>query len=81
MPTPMNVLTIEQAHKEFKSLVDYILAKFQQLDASEFEVVGTPAFNAKSVKLPRLFAHMNQLYQRLNLAMSTYLHRLPFFKH
>ena len=81
MPTPMNVLTIEQAHKEFNSLVDYILAKFKQLDSSEFEVVGTPAFNAKSVKLLRLFAHMNQLHQRLSLAMSTYLYRLPFFKH
>ena len=37
----VNQLTIEQAHKEFNSLLDKIAAKYQQLDSGEFGAVGT----------------------------------------
>ena len=81
MSTLVNQLTIEQAHKEYNSLVDKIAAKYQQLNSAEFGVVGNLSFNAKSAKLPSLFAHMSQLCQRLHLPMPTQLHRLPCFKH
>ena len=34
-------LTVEQAHKEFNSLVDKIVGKYEQLDSGEFGAVGT----------------------------------------
>ena len=43
-------LTIAQTHKEFSSLVDNILAKFQQLDSGKFRAVSTPVFNAKATE-------------------------------
>ena len=67
MSTLLNQLTIEEAHKEYKSLVDKISAKYQQLDYDKFGAVGTPAFNGKSTKLTCLFACMSQLCQRLHL--------------
>ena len=56
MSTLVNQLTIEQAHKEYNSLVDKIAAKCQQLDSGEFGTVGTPGFNAKSAKFASLCA-------------------------
>ena len=55
---PVSHLTVEEAHKEFNSLVDRIAAKHEQLD---FVAVGTLAFNAKSTELAVLFPHMSQL--------------------
>ena len=81
MSIPLSQLTVEQAHKEFNSLVDKIAAKYEQLDSGEFMAVGTPAFNVKSAELIVLFACMSQLCQRLNLLMPAQLHMLPLFKH
>ena len=41
MSIPVNLLTVEQAHKEFNSLVDKIAAKYEQLDSGKFGAVGT----------------------------------------
>ena len=76
MSTLVNQLTIEEAHKDFKSLADKIAAKYEQLDSAELRAVGTPAFNAKSAELAVLFARMSQLCQRLNLPKPVQLHRL-----
>ena len=65
----VNQLTIEEAHKEYKSLVDKISAKYQQLDYGKFGAVGTPAFDGKSTKLTCFFACMGQLCQKLHLLM------------
>ena len=78
MSVPLTQLTVEEAHKEFNSLVDRIATKYE---SNKFGAVGIPGFNAKSAKLAVLFAHMSQLCQRLNLSMSAQLHRLLFFKH
>ena len=51
MSVPVSQLTVEQAHKEFNSLVDKIAAKYEQLDSGEFGAVDTSSFNAKSTKL------------------------------
>ena len=48
MSVPVSNLTVEKAHKEFNSLADRIVAKYEQLHSGEFGAVGTPAFNAKS---------------------------------
>ena len=61
MSTPVNQLTVKEAHKEFNSLADKIAAKYELLDSREFRAVGTPAFNAKSAELAVLFACMSQL--------------------
>ena len=61
MSTLVHQLTVDQFHKEFNSLVEKILAEFEQLDSGDFGAVGTPAFNAKSAELVVLFAHMSQL--------------------
>ena len=61
----VNQLTVEKAHKKCNSLVDKIVAKYQQLDSREFRAVGTLAFNAKFAELASLFAHMSQLCQWL----------------
>ena len=81
MSVPASHLIVQEAHKEFNSLVDKISAKYEQLDSGEYGAVGTLAFNAKSAELASLFAHMGKLCQRLNLPMPVQLHRLPFFKH
>ena len=57
MSVPVTQLTVEEAHKEFNTLVDRIAAIYEQLDNGEFGAVGTLAFNAKSAKLASLFAH------------------------
>ena len=59
MSFPVTQLTVEEVHKEFNFLVDRIVAKYDQLDFSEFGAVGTLAFNAKSAELAALFAHMS----------------------
>ena len=69
MSVPVSHITVEEAHKEFNSLADKIVAKYEQLYSREFGAVGTPAFNTKSAKVASLFAHISQLCQRLNLPM------------
>ena len=81
MSMPVTQFTVEEAHKEFNSLADKIAAKYEQLDSSKSGAVDTPAFKVKSAKLASIFAHMNQLCQRLNLPIPAQLHRLLFFKH
>ena len=81
MATAVHQLTINKAHKEFIYLVDHIVTNFVQLDSGEFWAVGTLAFNPKSCKLAVLLAHMNQLWQSLNLPIPAHLLWLTFCKH
>ena len=81
MPKPVYLLTVEETHKEYNSLTDLILAKYEQLDSDEFGAVGTPAFNAEACELANLLAHVSQLCQRLNLPTPKELYRPTFFKH
>ena len=74
-------LTVKEAHREFNSLAERIIAKYKLLESGEFGAVGTSAVNAKSAELAVMFACMSQLCQRLNLPMPAQLHKLPFFKH
>ena len=61
MPKPVYLLTVQEAHKEYNSLMDQIWAKYEQLDNGEFGVVGTPAFNAEAYELANPFACVSQL--------------------
>ena len=81
MPKPFFLMTVQQAHKEYNSLIDQIWAKYELLDLGECGSVGTPAFNAECSELAHLMAHMSKLCRHLNLPMPKELHRPPYFKH
>ena len=44
MPKPVYLMTVQEAHKEYNSLMDKIRAKYEQLESGEFASPGTPAF-------------------------------------
>ena len=54
MQKPVYLLTVQEAHKEYKFLTDQIWAKYEQL--GEYGVVGTPTFNAETCELGNLLA-------------------------
>ena len=81
MPKPVYLLTVQEAHKEYNSLMDQIQAKYEQLDSRESGSVGTPAFNTEACELVNLLACVSQLCQKLNLLPPKELYRPMFFKH
>ena len=81
MPKPVFLMTVQEAHKEYNSLMDQIRAKYEQLDSGEYGAVGTPAFNAEACELGNLLAHVSQLCQKLSLPIPKELYRPTFFKH
>ena len=81
MPKPVFLMTVQEAHKEYNSLMDQIRAKYKQLDSGMCGAVGTPAFNAEACELANLLAHMNQLCQKLNLPPPKEFYRPMVFKH
>ena len=80
MPKPVYLLTVQEAHKEYKFLTDQIWAKNEQLDSGKYGAVETPAFNAEACELANLLAHVSQLYQKLNLPTPNELYRPLVFK-
>ena len=81
MPKPVFLMTVQEAHREYNSLMDQIRAKYKQLDSGEYGTVGTSAFNAEACELANLLACVSQLCQKLNLLTPKELYRLTFFKH
>ena len=81
MPKPVYLMTVQEAHKEYNSLMDKIRAKYEQLDSGEFVSPGTPAFDAEACELANLLAHVSQLYIKLNLLTPKEIYRPTFFKH
>ena len=81
MPKPVFLMTVQEPHKEYNSLMDQIRAKYEQLDSGKYGVVGTPAFNAEACELANLLAHVSQLCIKLNLLTPKELYRPTFFKH
>ena len=81
MPKPVFLMTVQEAHKEYNSVIDQIRAKYKLLDSGECGLVGTPAFNAECSKLTHLMPHMSDLCRHLNLPIPKELHRPPHFKH
>ena len=51
MPKLVFWMTVQEAHKEYNSLIDQIWAKYGLLDSGECGLVGTPAFNVECSKL------------------------------
>ena len=81
MPKPVFLMTVQEAHKEYNSLIDQIRAKYELLDSGECGSVGTQAFNTECSELAHLMACMSELCTHLNLPMPKELHRPPHFKH
>ena len=81
MPKPVYLMTVQETHKEFNTLVDHIWAKYKRLDSGECGKVGTTAFDAECSKLSHLMAHMSNLCNHLKLPMPKDLHRPLHFKH
>ena len=81
MPKPVFLMTVQEAHKEYNSLMDEIRAKYRQLDSGKFGSPGTPAFDAEACELANLLARVSQLCTKLNLPTPKELYRSTFFKH
>ena len=71
-------MTVQEAHKEYKSLMDKIRAKYEQLDSGEF---GSPGTDAEACELAHLLARVSELCQKLNLPPPKELYRPTVFKH
>ena len=41
MPKPVYLMTVQEAHKEYNSLMDQIQAKYEQLDSCKYGTVDT----------------------------------------
>ena len=80
MPKSVYLMTVQEAHKEYNSLMDQVRAKYEQLDSGEFESPSTPAFDAEACELANLLAHVSQLCTKLNLTPKE-LYRPTFFKY
>ena len=81
MPKPVFLMTVQEAHKGYNSLMDKIRAKYEQLDSGEFGSPGTPAFDAEACELANLLARVSQLCTKLNLLTPKELYRPAFSKH
>ena len=57
----VNLLTVQEAHKEYNSSTDHIWTKNEQLDSGKYWAVGIPAFNAEACELANLLAQMSKL--------------------
>ena len=75
------LMTVQEAHKEYISLMDKIRAKYEQLDSGKFGSHGTPAFDAEACELANLLARVSQLCTKLSLLTPKELYRPTFFKH
>ena len=80
MPKPVYLMTVQEAHKEYNSLMDKIRAKYEQLDSGEFGSPGTPAFDAEACELAHLLARVSKLCIKLNLPTPEELYRPTVFK-
>ena len=67
MPKPVYLMAVQEAHKEYNSLMDKIRAKYEQLDSGKFGSPGTPAFDAEACELAHLLACVSKLCTKLNL--------------
>ena len=61
MPKPVYLITMQEAHKEYNSLIDQIWAKFEQLDCDKFGAIGSSAVNPECSELAHLFTCMSKL--------------------
>ena len=60
-------MTVQEAHKEYNSLMEKIKAKYEQLDSGKFRSPGTPAFDAEACELANILALVSQLCIKLDL--------------
>ena len=74
-------LLVQEAHKEYNSLMDKIRAKYEQLHSGEFGLPGTPAFDAEACELANLLARVSKLCIKLSLPTPKELYRPTVFKH
>ena len=81
MLKPVFLMTVQEAHIEYNSLMDKIRAKYEQLDSGRFGSPGSPAFDAEACELANLLVHVSQLCTKLNLLTPKELYRPMFFKH
>ena len=65
-------MTVQEAHKEYNSLIDQIWAKYKLLDSGECGQLVSQHLMLNPVNL---LAHMSKLCQHLNLPMPKELHR------
>ena len=69
MPRPVWLMTVQEAYREYNTLIDQIWTKYKLLDSGKCGKVGTPGFNAECSELSHVMAQMSELYSHLNLPM------------
>ena len=74
-------MTVQEAKKEYNSLMDKIGIKYEQLDSGEFGSPGAPAFDPEACELAHLLARVSELCQKLNLPSPKELYRPTVFSH
>ena len=75
MPKPVYLMTVQEAHKKFNSLMDKIRAKYEHLDSGEAWSPGILAFDAEACELAHLLARVSKLCIKLNLPFPKELYR------
>ena len=81
MPQPVYLMTVQEAHKEYNSLMHQIRAKYEQLDSGEYGTVDTPAFKTEACEFANLLAGVSQLCQKRDLLTPKELYSPMVFKH
>ena len=81
MATPVNELTVQEAHAEFGKLIDRIAAIDEKLVSGECGGATSETFVSKIHQLAPLYARISQLCQKLNIPWPQKLWRPPHFKH
>ena len=63
MPKPVYLMTVQEARKEYNSLMDKIRAKYEQLDSGERTLHKTEPANSKGIVQAHILqAHLKTLF-------------------
>ena len=81
MATPVDQLTVQEAHAEFDKDMSHIAAIDEKLVSGNAGDADSETFSKKIKELAPLYAQISQLCKRLNIPWPSKLWRPPHFKH
>ena len=81
MATPVDQLTVQEAHAEFDKVMSRIAAIGEKLVSGNAGDADCEIFSEKIKELAPLYARITQLCKKLNIPWPSKLWRPPHFKH